>query len=44
VVLVLATTVQRFRLTLVPGPPSRPTAVLTLPPERGIDMVLRRRT
>jgi cytochrome P450 len=38
--LVLATIVQRFRFTRVPGPEVRPRPTITLRPERGIDLLL----
>jgi hypothetical protein len=42
-VLVLATVVPRFRLTLVPGQEIKPRAFLTLRPEHGIRMLIGRR-
>jgi cytochrome P450 len=42
-VLLLATTAQRFRLTLVPGQTITPTPYVTLRPEPGIRMTLARR-
>jgi cytochrome P450 len=42
-VLVVATVVPRFRLTLVPGQEIKPQAFLTLRPEHGIRMMIERR-
>ena len=42
-ILLLATTAQRFRLTLVPGQTITPTPYVTLRPEPGIRMTLARR-
>ena len=42
-VLILAAFAQRFRLTLVPGPPAEPRPYITLRPEPGIRVRLERR-
>ena len=42
-VLLLATIAQRFRLTLVPGPPIVPEPAITLRPQGGVRVVVRRR-
>jgi cytochrome P450 len=42
-VLILAAIAQRFRLTLVPGPPVEPRPYITLRPEPGIRVRLERR-